>query len=59
MSYRDTVATLKHNIAKLTGVQPKRQKPLNPKHKGMLQSELKSIYVLFVKLILKIQNKMS
>lgn len=36
LSDQETVAALKHEIAKLTNVRPERQKLLNLKHKGMI-----------------------
>ena len=35
LSREETVAMLKHEIAKLTNVRPERQKLLNLKHKGI------------------------
>lgn len=35
LSDQETVAVLKHEIAKLTNVRPERQKLLNLKHKGL------------------------
>lgn len=40
LSDQDTVAVLKHEIAKLTNVRPERQKLLNLKYKGMFNHRL-------------------
>lgn len=38
LSDQETVAVLKHEIAKLTNVRPERQKLLNLKHRGKIGS---------------------
>lgn len=53
LSDQETVAVLKHEIAKLTNVRPERQKLLNLKHKGNCFSHLvldKFHYVLKLKM---------
>lgn len=44
LSDQETVAVLKHEIAKLTNVRPERQKLLNLKHRGMIESPNQTIY---------------
>lgn len=43
LSDQETVAVLKHEIAKLTNVRPERQKLLNLKHRGKIGSHRNSV----------------
>lgn len=43
LSDQETVAVLKHEIAKLTNVRPERQKLLNLKHRGKVHHQLVSL----------------
>lgn len=44
MSDQETVAVLKHEIARLTNVRPERQKLLNLKHKGNYEMVINLVY---------------